>query len=67
MEYETNDWCIGCTTREGKQINLPKGWKRGDPLPNNLTVHSTRNEPRRFAFIGDKDGPKGGGRHYFDL
>lgn len=58
-----DDWCEGCTVLETKRVNLPEHFKEGDTPPDNLTVHATKRDPRRFAFIGD---PRRQNRHYFD-
>lgn len=49
----TKDWCAGCEIPERERVNLPSGWREGDTLPNDLTVHSSERDPRRFAFRGD--------------
>ena len=46
------NWCRGCEIPGDKRINLPSDWKEGDPLPKDLTIHSTERDPRRFAFRG---------------
>lgn len=55
------DWCEGCAERVQK--NLPEDWKEGDAIPDDVTVHRTAREIRRFVFIGAKHKQK---RHYLD-
>lgn len=60
---QSSNWCAGCASApEDKQVNLPAGWTEGQPVPEGLTIHSTANDRRRFAFIGEKHAQN---RHYF--
>ena len=47
------DHCTGCDIPSERRVNLPEGWEPGQPMPDNLTIHSTQRDPRRFAFIGN--------------
>lgn len=55
------DWCTGCAIPAAKQVNLPADFKAGDPMPENLTVHDTPRERKKFAFVGN---PRSQNRYY---
>jgi len=47
------EYCAGCAVPEGEKINLPAGWKDGDPIPENVTVHYSTVTRSHFMFRGD--------------
>jgi hypothetical protein len=53
---DTLDYCHGCA--ESPQVNLSNDWIEGDILPDNVTVHCTKRDPRKFVFIGPKERQK---------
>lgn len=55
-DYEMKSRCPGCNVLPlSARVTLPVGWKDGDPLPENLTMHEERVglNVRRFAFRGN--------------
>lgn len=63
MTIRTDANCPGCTVPLEERVYLPRDWKEGDPVPENVTWHIDVTCPKlRFAQYEDKKWA----RAYFD-